>query len=137
MAKKSECSMVSAAAWIMCKFLGALMLLNGLKMLMDYSGTTSFMMGVGSNMSFEGGLGMVAEYVSMAVAYTWPLVSVLVGASLLTCYKKCIAVTTLAVYLLLFTAAHVWTGDMVGAIWDVLFVIYIGQMMSYMEGCKK
>lgn len=132
--------MLSGASWMLCKFLGALMLLNGLKMLMDYTGTVSFMMGVGGNMSFEGSLGMIVEYVSMAVAYSWPIVSVLIGASFLTCYKKYISISVFFVYLLLFTAGHVWTGEMVGAIWDVLLVMYMAQMMAYgtLGGtCKK
>lgn len=135
--KKSECSMDAGAAWLMCKFLGAFMLLNGLNMLMSYEATVSFMTGIGSNMPFEGVLGTLAEYVSIAVAYSWPVVSVLIGASLLACYRKCAALMTFAVYLLLFVLAHIWVGNMVGAIWDILFVVYIGQMMSYMDQCKK
>jgi hypothetical protein len=117
---------MSYAGWSMAKFLGVIMLGLGLNMLFTYTGSAAYMMGVAGKMSTTfGSLWPIVEVFSNIVAYTWPIVATLIGLSYLTCYKKCIASCVFLCYLALFSLAHLWTGDMTGAIWDVLVALFV------------
>ena len=103
MKKGDNC--VSGASWMLTKFLGAFMLLMGLKMLMDYQGMVGIMMGVGGNVDL-GAVTPLGDLIAQLIAYTWPVVSTLIGISLLTSYRSCLAKMVFVVYLLFFALAH-------------------------------
>jgi len=131
MKDKGNCNPVTYVSWMMCKFLGALLLALGINMLFTYTGSVNYMMGVANNMPFTGMVGTAAEIVSQVVAWSWPVVATLVGLSLLTCFRKCWATTVLVAYLFLFVLSKLWTGDIPGATWDLLVVIYVMMMTAY------
>lgn len=136
--KKGEYSGLAVSSWMLSKFLGVFLLLVGIKMLMDYSGSVSFMMAVSDAVQF-GALTPLTDLLGQLVAYTWPIVAGLIGLSLLACYKKCWAISIFMLYLLLFALAHLWTGDITGASFDLLFVIIASMSKvccGFGEDCK-
>jgi len=124
-------SHVHCTGRMMHKFLGVLMLGIGAYMLGHYTVTVNYMMGVGGKVDL-GSLMPVANFISQIVAYTWPIVATLIGLSYLACFKRCLATCVFMCYLVIFATVHMWTGDMTGAIWDVLIALFV----SVMKGVK-
>ena len=118
---------IRCTSWLMYKFMGVLMLALGGYMLGHYSSTVTYMMSVGAKLDV-GMLVPIANLVSQLVSYTWPVFATLIGLSYLTCFKRCWATCVFMTFLLLFSIAHMWTGDMTGAIWDVLIALFVSVM---------
>ena len=116
----------NCTSWLMNKFLGVVLLGVGAKMLLSYGATAQWMMGTTEKFGFPEGFSPIFNVVGQLVSYTWPIAAALIGLSLLACYKKCLAKTVLVVYLALFALAHLWSGDLVAASWDLLVMIFIG-----------
>jgi len=119
---KHCCNPIEYASLLMRYFLGALLLVLGVGMLVSYTATVDFMMSVADKSTY------IPQILAQIVAYTWPVLATLIGLSLLTKFFKHWAILALVVYLLVFTIAHLWAGDQIGAIWDVMFVMYLGIM---------
>jgi hypothetical protein len=130
MSMKSGCSPMGYPGKMMAKFLGILMLGMGVNMLLNYTGSVNYMMGIAGKMSL-GSLMPLANFVSSIISWTWPVVATLIGLSYLTHFKRCIASCVLMCYLVLFALCHIWTGDIAGATWDVVVALFVSVMRAF------
>ncbi len=128
--KKGTCDPMAGAAWMMCKFLGAYLLIAGLNMLLNYQGSVDFMMAAAGKPGMAA-LHPLSDVLTMAVAYSWPIVKPLIGLSFLLCMKKCWATMALYVYLLFFLLGHMMAGDMTGGTFVMVTTLFLSCMMAY------
>lgn len=117
---------VNCTSWLMNKFLGVVLLGVGAKMLLGYTATAQSMMGTTAKFGFPEGLTPVFNLVGLLVSYTWPIAAALIGLAYLTNYHKCWGRSLLALYLALFTLAHLWSGDIAAATWDIAVMAFVG-----------
>jgi len=114
----------------MIKFVGAYLLIAGLNMLSNYTGTVEFMLSMAGKPSMAA-LAPVSDLVSQLVAYTWPIVKPLLGLALLMNFRRCQAIQVLLVYLLLFLLGQLMAGDMTGGTFTLLFAFFVCSMKAY------
>lgn len=121
---------MSCAAWVLCKFLGAFLLIMGVNSLLNYSGTVEFLMGFGNALQI-GTLQPIADIMTKVVAYSWPIAMTAIGLSYLANYKKCWANNLFLLFLLVFALGHVMSGQIEGATYDLVFVLMIACMKAF------
>jgi hypothetical protein len=122
-------------------FIGLFFLLSGVVMLMNFEGIVAMVMAEGAKAQVM--VPYLHNTLLMAVGYSWPVVATLIGLSYLFCFKKCWATKLIYIYMLIFVLGHMWAGNLVGASWAMLIVLFVavtkvassvGGMMCTMEG---